>query len=217
VVASTDGFCLGLAFNHHADLFVCDLKHAAVFRLDTRRGDLERFADGVPGHRFRNPNWPAFDHLGRLYVSDSWSPAEPGPGIVRLNPDGTGELWHAGPFRFANGIAFDADCRRLYVAETHRSTVSAVPAAAIRAHYEHILRVNRHTFHLWSNVVVGLSDDLHSGRVSAYFLAMLERDQGPPRAVGGLLVDDVTKTDAWRIRARSTTFEFTTQLTPAEQ
>jgi uncharacterized protein (TIGR02246 family) len=90
-------------------------------------------------------------------------------------------------------------------------------AAAIRAHYEHILRVNRHTFHLWSNVVVGLSDDLHSGRVSAYFLAMLERDQGPPRAVGGLLVDDVTKTDAWRIRARSTTFEFTTQLTPAEQ
>jgi gluconolactonase len=127
VVASTDGFCLGLAFNHHAELFVCDLKHAAVFRLDTRRGDLERFADGVPGHRFRNPNWPAFDHLGRLYVSDSWSPAEPGPGIVRLNPDGTGELWHAGPFRFANGIAFDADCRRLYVAETHRSTVSAVP------------------------------------------------------------------------------------------
>jgi gluconolactonase len=103
VVASTGGFCRGLAFDHRADLFVCDLMHAAVFRLDTRRGHLERFADGIPGHRFRIPNWPAFDRLGQLYVSDSWAPAEPGPGIVRFDADGTGEMWHAGPFRFANG------------------------------------------------------------------------------------------------------------------
>lgn len=128
IVASTDGFCLGLAFGPDGDaLYVCDLKHAAVFRLDTRSGALERFADGVPGHRFRIPNWPAFDDQGRLYVSDSWDPDEPGPGIARLGEDGSGELWHPGPFRFANGIAFDAGCNRLYVAETHRGAIAAVP------------------------------------------------------------------------------------------
>ena len=128
IIASTDGFCLGLAFDGDGNaLFVCDLKHAAVFRLDTRSGELDRFADGVPGHRFRVPNWPAFDDRGRLYVSDSWSADEPGPGIVRLNADGSGELWHPGPFHFANGMAFDAAFGVLYVVETHRSTVAAVP------------------------------------------------------------------------------------------
>lgn len=128
VVASTEGFCLGLAFDHAGDaLFVCDLKHAAVFRLRVGTGELERFAEGVPGHRFRVPNWPAFDREGRLYVSDSWSAEEPGPGVIRLDADGSGEVWHPGPFRFANGMAFDADCRRLYVAETHRSAIVAIP------------------------------------------------------------------------------------------
>src|SRR5215217_9760320 len=48
-VASTGGFCLGLAFGPGDDLFVCDLKHAAVFRVDTRSGRVERFADGAAG------------------------------------------------------------------------------------------------------------------------------------------------------------------------
>ncbi|MFC7546787.1 SMP-30/gluconolactonase/LRE family protein [Plantactinospora sp. GCM10030261] len=123
VVASTDGFCLGMAFDTAGDLFVCDLKHAAVFRLTMATGHLELFADGVPGHRFRVPNYPAFDKQGRLYVSDSWDMEVAGPGIVRLLPDGTGDLWHAGPFRFANGLAFNPDCTRLYVAEMFRNAV----------------------------------------------------------------------------------------------
>lgn len=126
VVASTGGFCLGMAFDTAGDLFVCDLKHAAVFRLATATGAVEMFADGVPGHRFRVPNYPAFDAAGRLYVSDSWDMDTAGPGIVRLEPDGTGELWHAGPFRFANGLAFNADCTRLYVAETFRNAVAVI-------------------------------------------------------------------------------------------
>lgn len=126
VVASTGGFCLGMAFDHHGDLFVCDLKHAAVFRLAVSSGELELFADGVPGHRFRIPNYPAFDRSGRLFVSDSWQFDAPGPGIVALQPDGTGEVWHPGPFTFANGLAFDVDGSALYVAETFRHTVSVI-------------------------------------------------------------------------------------------
>jgi sugar lactone lactonase YvrE len=126
IVASTDGFCLGLAFDRHGDLFVCDQKHAAVFRLQTSSGKLELFADGVSGHRFRIPNYPAFDSAGRLFVSDSWEFGTPGPGVIALDPDGTGEVWHSGPFTFANGLAFSADGTRLYVVETFRSAVSVI-------------------------------------------------------------------------------------------
>jgi gluconolactonase len=126
VVASTGGFCLGMAFDRHGDLFICDLKHAAVFRLATTTGKLERFAEGADGHRMRVPNYPAFDRDGLLYVSDSWSSNEPGPGIFRFRPDGHGELWHPGPFTFANGLAFNSANDVLYVAETRRHAVSAI-------------------------------------------------------------------------------------------
>lgn len=126
VVASTGGFCLGMAFDAAGDLFICDLAHAAVYRLEVASRSLSRFATGVPGHRLRIPNYPAFDPIGRLYVSDSWQMREPGPGILRFQPDGTGELWHAGPFDFANGLALNADASRLYVVETFGQRVSVI-------------------------------------------------------------------------------------------
>jgi sugar lactone lactonase YvrE len=126
LIATTGGFCLGMAFDAHGDLFVCDQKYAAVFKLDISSGTLTIFADGVAGHRFRVPNFPAFDAEGRLFVSDSWEMGVPGPGIVALDPDGQGLVWHPGPFDFANGLAFDRDCRRLFVAETFGHAISVI-------------------------------------------------------------------------------------------
>jgi gluconolactonase len=126
-VASTDGFCLGMAFDHDANLFVCDLKHAAVFRMVGSTGEVERFADGAPGHRIRIPNYPAFDAHGRLYVSDSHGFGEPGPGVFRFEPDGTGELWYGRDVVFANGVALAPDGSALYVAETFASGVFRIP------------------------------------------------------------------------------------------
>lgn len=126
VVASTDGFCLGMAFDARANLFVCDLAHAAVFRLEAATGKLDRFAHGADGRRFVAPNYPAFDTAGRLYVSDSGSSERPGPGIYRFAPDGAGELWHPGPFHFANGMAFNADASVLYLAETWAHRILAI-------------------------------------------------------------------------------------------
>lgn len=130
VVANTEGFCLGMAFDRHGDLFVCDLKHAAVFRLEVSTGKLDVFSRGVDGHQFQIPNYPAFDKEGRLFVSDSWHVSDPGPGIVVLQPDGSGELWHAGPFRFTNGLAFSPNGTQLYVAETFRSVISVIDVLA---------------------------------------------------------------------------------------
>ena len=122
-VASTGGFCLGMAFGPGGDLFVCDLKHAAVFRVDTRSGGAERFADGAGGHRLRIPNYPAFDGDGRLYVSDSHQFDRAGPGVFRFDPDGRGELWYGHEVTFANGLAVGPDGRDLYVAETFANRV----------------------------------------------------------------------------------------------
>src|ERR671931_278439 len=57
-VGSTGGFCLGMAFDGRDNLFICDLKHAAVMRFDARSGEVERFADGAAGHPLRIPNYP---------------------------------------------------------------------------------------------------------------------------------------------------------------
>ena len=128
VVASTGGFVLGVAFDPAGEhLYACDLAHRAVFRLDARTGELARFASGTPERRFGIPNFPLVAADGTLYVSDSNAPGQPGPGVFRFRPDGTGELWHAGPFAFANGLALAPDGTALYVAESFLPGISRIP------------------------------------------------------------------------------------------
>jgi gluconolactonase len=127
-VASTDGFCLGMAFDRTAEnLYVCDLKHAAVFRVETATGRTERFAVGAPAGAFKIPNYPAFDAEGRLYVSDSHAFGVPGPGVWRVDADGRAELWYGGDVTFANGLAMAGDGRSLFVAETFANRVFRIP------------------------------------------------------------------------------------------
>jgi gluconolactonase len=126
-VASTGGFSLGMAFDRNDDLYVCDLKHAAVFRVDTRSGAVERFSDGGPGPAMRIPNFPAFHPDGRLYVSDSHQFERPGPGIFRIEPGGEAALWFDRDLVFANGLAVGPDASHLYVVETFANRVSRIP------------------------------------------------------------------------------------------
>jgi gluconolactonase len=127
-VASTGGFCLGMAFDRDAEhLVVCDLKHAAVFRLEVASGAIERFADGARDRAFRIPNFPAFDEEGRLFVSDSHAFGQSGPGVFRIERDGRGQLWYDGDVTFANGLAVAPDGSSLYVAETFASSVFRIP------------------------------------------------------------------------------------------
>ncbi|WCB94858.1 Virginiamycin B lyase [Baekduia alba] len=129
-VATTGGFCLGMAFGPDGMLYVCDLAHAAVMRVDTATGTVETFTTGTPERRIRIPNYPVFDAQGRLYVSDSHAPDEPGPGIYRFGLDGEGELWFSEPLTFANGMALAPGGDALYVAETFAKRVSRIPIDA---------------------------------------------------------------------------------------
>jgi len=127
-VASTSGFALGLAFDGDRALFVCDLKHAAVFRLDLSDGTFVRFTE--PGIKI--PNYPLIDaERGRLLVSDSHEPGAPGPGVWAYDlSTGNGALWCDADLNFANGLAMRAGDAALYVCETFARQVTRIPISA---------------------------------------------------------------------------------------
>ena len=127
-VASTGGFALGLAFDGNRALFVCDLKHQAVFRLDLASMKLERFTR--PGILI--PNYPVVDRAhGRLLVSDSHAFGTPGPGIWAYDlASGDGGLWFAEPLNFANGMALTPDGDAILVCETFAKKIARIPIHA---------------------------------------------------------------------------------------
>ncbi len=127
-VASTGGFALGLAFDGDRALFVCDLKHAAVFRLDLTTGTLARFTDAG----IRIPNFPMVDRArGRLLVSDSHASGTPGPGVWAYDlASGAGGLWFAADLNFANGLAMRPGEDAVYVCETFAPGITRIPILA---------------------------------------------------------------------------------------
>jgi gluconolactonase len=124
-VASTGGFTLGLAFDGDQALYACDLKTAAVFRLDLATRVLSRFTP--PGIRI--PNFPLVDAArNRLLVSDSHAFHAPGPGIWAYDLDtSNGGLWYSGDLVFANGIALDGDAGAVFVCETFARRIRRIP------------------------------------------------------------------------------------------
>ena len=130
-VGGGEGFTLALAFGPGGNLYYVDLGRRAVMRLDPTAGGPELFVESpIGGHDLVLPNAIAFDAAGRLYLTESHSPTEPGPGVFRIDPDGSGELWSPGPFLFANGVAVAPDQSAVYVAETWSRRVTRVPLLA---------------------------------------------------------------------------------------
>lgn len=115
-VVNTGGFVLGIAFSPIDDwLAICDLKKKCIWRYDLQTGNLFTFANEVEGSPIRIPNFPVFDAEGALYVSDSGAFREVTGVIYKFSTKGIGNIWHAGPFNFANGMALSADRKTMYV------------------------------------------------------------------------------------------------------
>lgn len=120
-IASTGGFTLGIAFSPGADwLAMCDVKGHKLWRLEVASGRLEPLADTAGDHQLQLPNHASFDSAGNLYVSDSGAFGEVCGKLLRFDAADPqrGEVWHKGPFHFANGTALSPDGRWLYVACT---------------------------------------------------------------------------------------------------
>lgn len=91
-------------------LAACDPKVGCIWRLDLESRQLREFARGP-----RMPNHLAFTLSGDLFVSDSGAFREVSGKIYRFNSAGSGQVWHAGPFNFANGVTLAPDDSALYV------------------------------------------------------------------------------------------------------
>ncbi len=124
-VATTGGFALGLAFDGARALFICDLKHAAVFRFDLSTRTLSRFTQ--PGIAI--PNFPLVNAArGRLFVSDSYASGATGPGIWAYDlKTGDGGLWFDGALNFANGLAMRDGDDAIFVCETFAPAITRIP------------------------------------------------------------------------------------------
>lgn len=117
-IASTGGFNLGIAFSRDgAYLAVCDLKGKCVWLLDVLSGHLKKLATAAGDHVISIPNSPCFDRAGNLYVSDSGGFRQITGKILRFGAGdlSRGQVWHRGPFNFANGIALSPKEDALYV------------------------------------------------------------------------------------------------------
>ena len=130
-VARSGGFMLGLAFTPQADaLIACDNGRKRLQRLDLKTGTLDEFAGSAGGRDFRIPNMAVFTRAGDLFVTDSGGFRETSGCVYRFRADGTSELWHPGPFPFANGCTLAPDESALYVVCSWGPSVVRIPIQA---------------------------------------------------------------------------------------
>jgi gluconolactonase len=124
-VATLGGFNLGLTFSRQQDLFVCNFKFGALIQLD-RSGKTIRSWERAGRYRLRNPNFSVFDGEGNLYFSDSGDFKKNDGLLFVLRPSGKIEQL-LDQLSFPNGLSLSADERTLYVVQSTKDNVLAVP------------------------------------------------------------------------------------------
>jgi gluconolactonase len=114
--ASTGSLNLGLALDAAANVYMCNPGDRAVKRI-TPIGVVSDYSRGNAQRAMINPNYPAFDAAGYLYVADSgaWKADN---GCVWAIPPGGGEavLIDTECSQFPNGCAVSPDGGWLYLA-----------------------------------------------------------------------------------------------------
>ncbi len=123
--AATDRFTFektnGLTFHEDGVLFACDFGRKAIVQV-MPDGRMESYADKFGDEGFKGPNDLAFDPGGSLYFTDpAGSSAKSPTGCVYRIARGTRKVTRvAEGLAFPNGIAFSADAKTLYLAESER-------------------------------------------------------------------------------------------------
>src|SRR5215468_3384781 len=124
-VTNVGGFNLGLTFSERQQLYVCNFKLGVLLQLD-RSGKVLRSWERAGRYRLRNPNFSVFDREGNLYFSDSGAWGRNDGLLFVLRPNGKIEELLR-DLAFPNGLALSADERTLYVVQSTRDNVLAVP------------------------------------------------------------------------------------------
>ncbi len=120
----------GITMDRQGNLVYCDLGKKAMMRV-TQSGQVSMIADRVGTLALTLPNFASYDAEGNLYVSNSstrdvrtvreeFSKPEPNGAVVRIRPDGRGEVVASGIY-LANGTAIDPKEEAVYVLESTRN------------------------------------------------------------------------------------------------
>jgi gluconolactonase len=128
-IAGTGGFCLGIAIDASANLYVCDVGRSAVMRV-TPAGQVSIYSDRCEGVPMTSPNYPCFDGAGNLYVSDSGGHLQANGKIYIVRPGGSAELFSAEAHVFTNGMCLSLDGKALYVVESELPGICRIPITA---------------------------------------------------------------------------------------
>lgn len=118
-------FLLGLAHDANGNTYACDDKAPAVHRI-TSEGRVSVYTCGNSAQRMRVPNYPVFDDMGFLYVSDSGTWGARDGCIWKVAPGGEARIWDSTASGFTNGMCLSADGRHLYVAESSPPLISRI-------------------------------------------------------------------------------------------
>lgn len=125
VLCRLEAMAAGLAFDRAGNCYVC-VQDNTVARVSPA-GEWEVFCSSAAGRALRAPNYPAFGPDGSLYVSGSGDYPGPSGEIYRIDRGGEAEVFHSGPFHYANGLAVDRSAEHLYVAQTATDDVVRIP------------------------------------------------------------------------------------------
>ncbi len=127
--ASDKGFLKtnGMTFHESGSLFVCDFGKKAIVEIMSN-GQARVYADNCQGVKFRGPNDLAFDPNGNLYFTDPAGSGKDAPiGRIYMVDKMRNVKQVAGGLAFPNGIAFGADGKSVYVAESQGYRVLKFP------------------------------------------------------------------------------------------
>jgi gluconolactonase len=124
-VTTLGGFNLGLTFSAKQELFICNFKLGALIQID-RSGKIVRTWERVGHYRLRTPNFAVFDREGNLYFTDSGDFRKNDGFLFVLRPNGRIEQLLSS-LAFPNGLSLSADERTLYIVQSTKDNVLAVP------------------------------------------------------------------------------------------
>lgn len=127
-IAQTGGFVLGLAFDGHGALYICDNGRSEVLRMPVG-GTPSVFSTGSRDRPMRTPNFAAFDAGGALYVTDSGSWGLGDGCVFRIGRDGSTTVFSDAGMGFPNGVALSFDGAHLLVVESLPPRITAVSLA----------------------------------------------------------------------------------------
>src|SRR5437899_4023427 len=137
---------LGQAVDADGNLYCADTT-GKVIRI-TRAGKETTYATGPGGQKFLCTNYPAFDLLGNMYLSDSGDWTETINGHIYKIPPGGGEarLWSPEPVDTPNAIALDAEEKFLYFVEPFGSSIARIPIRpdGSAGGFERVVHMPRH-------------------------------------------------------------------------